>query len=71
VDDVDIAIYRFEVSEIAVSNISGDKIRILRKVEPESWCHSDHAVTASHRSVAWLIGRMNDQEATEPPELFV
>jgi hypothetical protein len=54
-----------------VSDISGDKLRILRKVKSESWRHADHAVTASNRLVACAIGRMNDQQSTEPREPFI
>jgi hypothetical protein len=70
-DYVDIPVQGFKVSEILVSDISRDKLRILRKVKSESWCHSDHAVTVSNRSVAGLIGRVNDQEPTVRPELFI
>src|SRR5262245_65935670 len=70
-DDVDTPIDGFNVSEILVSGISRDKLRILRKVKSESWCYSDHAVTISDRSVGWLDCRMNDQEPTVSSKLFV
>jgi hypothetical protein len=60
VDDVDIPIDRLEVSEIAVSDISRDELRVLRKVKAESWCHADRAMTASDRFVDCSIGWMND-----------
>jgi hypothetical protein len=71
VDEVDTPMPRLEASEILVSDISRDQLRILRKVKSEPWCHSDDAVTASHRLVAWVIGGMDDQEATVSGELFV
>ena len=70
-DDIDVPIDRFEVFEFPVSDISGDKLRILRKVTSEFGCHSNHAVTASYRLVTSVIRRMNDQQPTESPELFV
>src|SRR5205814_10446581 len=70
-DYVDIPVRRFKVSEIFVSDISSHKLGILGKVKSEPWCHSDHAVTMSSRLVVCVIGRMNDQQATVSPELFV
>jgi len=70
-DYVDISIYGLEVSEILVSDISRDQLRVLRHVKSESWCHSDHAMTVSDRLVACVIGRMNDQQPTESRELLV
>ena len=70
-DDIDVPIDRFEVFEFPVSDISGDKLRILRKVTSEFGCHSNHAVTASYRLVTSVIRRMNDQQPTQPPELVV
>ena len=70
-NDIDIPIDGFEVSEILVSDISGDQLRILRKVKSEQGCHSNHAVTVSDRLVGCVIRRMNDQQPTVSPELFV
>ena len=68
---IDVPVHRLKVSEILVSDISRDKLRILRKVKSESRRHSDHAVTMSNQLVTCAIGRMNDQQPTAPPELFV
>src|SRR4029077_12149833 len=64
VDYVDMPIHRFKVSEVRVSDISGDQLRILRKMKSEAWCHSDHMMTVSNRLFAGVIGRMNDQQPT-------
>ena len=70
-DYVDIPIQRFKASEILVSDISRDKLWILREVKSEQWCHSNHAMTVSNRLVACVIGRMNDQQPAVSAELFV
>ena len=69
--DVDIPIPGFKVSEILVSDISGDKLRVLGKVKPEEGRHSNCAVTVSDRLVGCLVRRMNDQQPAVSPELFV
>jgi hypothetical protein len=71
VDDVDASVHRLEPSEIPVSDVSRDKLRVLRDVKSESWRHSDRAVSASNRLIAGPIGRMNDQQPTESRELVV
>src|SRR5215510_10526969 len=70
-NDIDLPIHRFEVSEILVSDVSGDKLRILRNVKSESGCHSNHTVAVSYRLFGCVIRRMNDQQPTVSPELFV
>jgi hypothetical protein len=70
-NDIDIPVDRFEVSEIILSHISGEQLRILRQVKSKQRCLANHPVTASYRLVAWLIRRMNDQQLTLSPELFV
>src|SRR4051794_29627256 len=70
-NDIDIPMDRFEVSEIRVSDIAGDKLRILRKVKAEQGRHSNHSVTVADRLVACVIGRMNDQQLAMSPKLIV
>ena len=70
-DYVDIPIQRFEASEILMSDVSRDKLWVLRNVKSERWCHSNHAMTVSNRLVACVIGRMNDQQPAVSAELFV
>ena len=70
-NDINIPIDGFEVPEILVSDISGDELRILRKVKSEEGRHSDHAVTVSDRLVGWVIRRMNDQQPTVSAEPLI
>jgi len=70
-NDIDIPIGGFQVSEVLVSHISGEKLRILRQAKSEQGRHANHPVTVSNRLVGCLIRRMNDQQPTVPPELFV
>ena len=70
-NDIDVPMDGFDVSEIGVSDISGDKLRILRKVKSDQRCHSYHAVTVSDCPVACVIRRMNNQQPTVSAELFV
>src|SRR5437899_4345474 len=70
-DYVDMPIHRFKVSEVLVSDISGDQLRILRKMKSEAWCHSDHVMTVSNRLFAGVIGRMNDQQPTVSAEPLI
>src|SRR5258708_3058624 len=70
-NDVDIPVEGFEVSEILESNISGEKLRILRQVKSDQGRHANNPVTVSDRLVAGLVRRMNDQQPALSPELFV
>ena len=70
-NDIDLPIDGFEVSEILVSDIPGDKLWILRKVKSESGCQSNHAVAVPYRLFGCVIRRMNDQQPTVSPELFI
>jgi hypothetical protein len=70
-NDIDIPVDGLEGSEILLPHISGEQLRILRKVKSESWGHANHPVTVSDRLVAGAIRRMNDQQPTASAEVFV
>jgi hypothetical protein len=69
--DVDVPVVPFNLRELRAADVSGQELGVLRNAKSDSWCNADCAMPTTNGRLAGRVGRVDDQQSTQPSEVLV